>query len=72
MCSKFQNFLETFIILYLRNQFVLERKHFVTIVKADWLMLFKKIINVYFENYTELINTLSEKSAKSHSVTTEL
>jgi hypothetical protein len=34
-----------------------KRTPHVTITKINWLMLFKEIIVVYSDNYTELINT---------------
>jgi hypothetical protein len=36
-----------------------------TITKINWLQLFREIIAVYSENYTEKINILFEENAES-------
>jgi hypothetical protein len=44
---------------YSRIQSVPQREHHFTIKKTKLLMLFKKIIALYRQNYTEPINTVT-------------
>jgi hypothetical protein len=43
---------------YLRIQFLLQRKQYVSMTTINWLMLFREIIAVYSENHTKPTNTL--------------
>ena len=40
--------------------------HCVPIIETNWLMLFREIVPIYCENYTQLINTLCGKDAEHY------
>jgi hypothetical protein len=50
--------------LHVKIHFVPQRKHNVSITKINWLMLFKEIIHVFFENHMKSVNIYRVYSAE--------